>query len=161
METRSSYAKSIEEMRQQNILEAVKTEVNEKKFHADVVIPAEAEKKSRELIAAGKASTLKEQGFAMAEAVRRMRTEWENGGSRELFMLHILPNIVDSISRVMADNLKIEKLVVMGDGGIPRHVGDITSTVVAFLEQIKNATGMDLTTIVNGKKTMPVGKELG
>ena len=82
------------------------------------------------------------------------------GDSKELFMLHILPNIVDNISKVIADNLKIEKLVVMGNGGIPHHVGDVTSSVVTFLEQIKNATGVDLTRIVGDKKVLPIKKEL-
>ncbi len=96
----------------------------------------------------------------MAEAVNKMRAEWQNGNTKELFMLHLLPNIVDSVSTVLKDNLKVEKLVVMGDGGIPKHVGDVTSTVVSFIEQIKTATGMDLTKILDEKKSLPVKKEL-
>jgi hypothetical protein len=61
---------------------------------------------------------------------------------------------------VIADNLKVEKLVVMGNGGLPKHVGDVTSSVVTFLEQIKTATGIDLTTILGETKNMPLGKQL-
>lgn len=125
-----------------------------------MIVPAEAERTASELKAIGQASFLKEQGMAMAEAVKKMRGEWENGGSKELFMLHLLPNIVDSVSRVIGDNLKVDKLVVMGNGGIPSHVGDVTSSVVSFLEQIKNATGVDLTKIVKDQKSLPIGKEL-
>jgi flotillin len=160
MEARADFAKSIEELNQQNTLEEIKTEVNKKKYHAEVIVPADADKKADELRSIGQASYLKEQGLAMADAVKEMRGEWENGNSKELFMLHILPNIVDNISKVIADNLKIEKLVVMGNGGIPHHVGDVTSSVVTFLEQIKNATGIDLTRIVGDKKVLPIKKEL-
>jgi flotillin len=160
MEARAVFAQKIEELKQQNTLEDVKTEVNRKKYHAEVIIPAEADKSADELRSIGKASYLKEQGLAMADAVKEMREEWNNGDSKELFMLHILPNIVDNISKVIADNLKIEKLVVMGNGGIPHHVGDVTSSVVTFLEQIKNATGVDLTRIVGDKKVLPIKKEL-
>jgi flotillin len=140
--------------------EEIKTEVNTKKFNAEVIVPANAEKKANELKSIGQASYLKQQGLAMADAVKEMREEWDNGDSKELFMLHILPNIVDNISKVIADNLKIEKLVVMGNGGIPHHVGDVTSTVVTVLEQIKNATGVDLTRIVGDKRVLPIKKEL-
>ncbi len=160
LEARAEYAKKIEDYRQQEILEEVKKEVNFKKYDAEVIIPANADKKADELKAIGKASYLKEQGLAMADAVKMMKAEWNNGDSKELFMLHILPNIVDSVSKVIADNLKVEKLVVMGNGGLPKHVGDVTSSVVTFLEQIKTATGIDLTTILGDSKSLPLGKQL-
>jgi len=160
MEMKSEYSRMLEELTQQKELEEIRKDVNSRKYNAELVIPAEAEKKADELKAAGQASYLKEQGLAMADAVKEMKNEWANGENRELFMLHILPGIVDSISGVIADNLKVEKLVVMGNGGIPSHVGDVTSSVVTFLEQIKNATGVDLTNIANTGKEAPIKKEL-
>ncbi len=160
LEMKSEYSRRLEELSQQKDLEEIRKDVNSRKYHAELVIPAEAGKKADELKAFGQASYLKEQGLAMADAVKQMKEEWGDGSNRELFMLHILPNIVDSISGVIADNLKVEKLVVMGNGGIPNHVGDVTSSVVTFLEQIKNATGVDLTGIADGGKTAPVKKEL-
>lgn len=160
LEAKAEYALKIEELKQQDMLEEIKSGVNTKKYNAEVVIPAEAEKKANELKATGEASYLKEQGLAMADAVKEMKDEWADGSNKELFMLHILPNIVDSISRVISDNLKVEKLVVMGNGGLPSHVGDVASSVVTFLEQIKNATGVDLTKIVDKQKSLPVQKEL-
>lgn len=159
-EARAEYARKIEELSQQKKLEEIREAVNTLKYNAETVIPAIADKKASELKAIGKASFLKEQGLAMANAVKEMRTEWQDGASKELFMLHILPNIVDSVSRTIADNLKVEKLVVMGNGGIPSHVGDVASTVVTFLEQIRNATGVDLTRIVGEQKGLPMKKEL-
>ncbi len=159
-EVKAEYAKKLAELRNLNELEDLKKDVNTKKYTAEVIIPAEAEKKAQELKAAGESSYLKEQGIAMAEAVNKMRAEWQNGNTKELFMLHLLPNIVDNVSRVLKDNLKVEKLVVMGEGGIPRHIGDVTSSVVSFIEQIKTATGVDLTKILDEKKSLPVKKEM-
>ena len=116
--------------------------------------------KANELRAIGEASFLKEQGIAMAEAVKEMKAEWSKGENKELFMLHILPNIIEHVSKVIADNLKVEKLVVMGNGGLPNHVGDVTSSVLVFLEKIKGATGIDFTKIMQGKKLEKIKKEL-
>lgn len=159
-EVRAEYTKKIEEMHQQDKLEEIRIDMHNKKYNAEVVIPAEAERKADELKAIGKASLLKEQGLAMAEAVKKMRSEWEKGDTKELFMIHILPNIVESVSKVIADNLRVEKLVIMGNGGIPKHVGDVTGSVISFLEQIKSVTGIDLTKLFEEKKSSPLKKEL-
>ncbi|MCX7678720.1 MAG: SPFH domain-containing protein [Spirochaetes bacterium] len=159
-EARAEYARQIESLLQQKKVEEIREAVHSLKYNADLVVPAMAERKADELKAIGKASYLKEQGLAMANAVKEMRSEWQDGASKELFMLHILPNIVDNVSRTIAENLKIEKLVVLGNGGIPNHVSDVTSTVITFLEQIRNATGVDLTRIISEQKSLPVKKEL-
>lgn len=160
LEAKAEYSRHIETLRQEKSLQEIKEEVNAIKYNADVIIPANAEKKADEMKAIGKASYLKEQGLAMADAVKLMKKEWDGGASKELFMLHILPNIVDSVSNVIADNLKVEKLVIMGDGGLPKHVGDVTSSVLSFLEQIKTVAGIDLTQILGNGRGMPVKKEL-
>lgn len=160
LEIQASFAKSIEELNQKNKYHEINKIVSEKKHNAEVIIPAEANMKANELRAIGEASFLKEQGIAMAEAVKEMKAEWSKGENKELFMLHILPNIIEHVSKVIADNLKVEKLVVMGNGGLPNHVGDVTSSVLVFLEKIKGATGIDFTKIMQGKKLEKIKKEL-
>lgn len=52
----------------------------------------------------------------------------------------------------VADNLHIEKLTVMdaGDGnGLPAHMKNLTGAGVAMIEQLKNATGLDLPGLLN------------
>ncbi|MBN2442181.1 MAG: hypothetical protein JXJ04_12580 [Spirochaetales bacterium] len=160
LEIQASFARSIEELNQKNTYYSLHAVVNKKKYEAEMIIPAHAEKEAAQLKAAGAASYFKEQGLAMADAVREMRAEWNNGENKELFMLHILPNIVDNVSRVLKDNLKIEKLVVMGNGGIPNHVNDVTTSVISFLENIKTVTGVDLTQILSKPTQGTVRKEL-
>lgn len=117
------------------------------KYEAEVVIPAEAEKEAKELKAKGEAARILEDGKATAEAVRLMRQEWEKGDTRELFLLQQLPDIIDKVTRVVSDNLSIEKLTVVdsGDGGgIPALTRSLVGSVVAVMEQMKNAIGLDI-----------------
>lgn len=82
-----------------------------------------------------------------------MQEEWHNGNTRELFLLQMLPDLLDKVTRVVADNLHIDRLTVFdsGDGnGIPKHIRNLTTTAVAIIEQLKNATGLDLPGILNG-----------
>ena len=76
-----------------------------------------------------------------------MRQEWEKGDTRELFLLQQLPDIIDKVTRVVSDNLSIEKLTVVdsGDGGgIPALTRSLVGSVVAVMEQMKNAIGLDI-----------------
>lgn len=62
-------------------------------------------------------------------------------------MIRMLLEILDKVPRVVADNLRIEKLTVLDGGsgvGLSTHVKNLTKSAVVMLEQMKNATGVDL-----------------
>jgi len=163
-ESKAALAGSIARAEEEKVLETVRVDLNKKKYEADVIIPAQAGKQARELQAVGEAATIVENGKATAEAVRRMREEWESGNTRELFLIQLLPDIIDKITKVVANNLSIERLTIVdsgnGTGGIPNYVGSLTGSVVAVLEQIKNATGLDVPEILQ-TRTKPVRNALG
>ena len=73
------------------------------------------------LEAQGKAARIVEDGKATAEAVELMRGQWEKGDTQELFMIRMFPELLDKVTRVIADNLRVEKLTILdggdGDGG--------------------------------------------
>ncbi|MCI0417463.1 hypothetical protein L0222_32255, partial [bacterium] len=55
------------------------------------------------------------------------------------------------VTKVVADNLHIEKLTVLDSGngnGISQHVRSVTGAAVAILEQVKAATGLDVPAIL-------------
>jgi flotillin len=118
------------------------------------------------LKAQGAASRIIEDGKATAEAVELMRKQWENGETQELFMIRMFPELLDRVTRVVADNLRIEKLTILdgGDGeGLPTHIKNLTKSAVVMLEQMKNATGVDLAklaTKTNGAPKADIPKEL-
>ena len=146
-EQRAKVAGDIARMEEQQRLEEDRVKLNRKKYEAEVVVPAEAEKKASEMKARGEAAKILEDGKATAEAVELMQAQWANGNTRELFLIQMLPELLDKVTRVVADNLHIDKLTVLDSGngnGLPTHVKNLTGSVVAILEQLKNATGLDL-----------------
>lgn len=65
--------------------------------------------------------------------------------------------------RVVSDNLSIEKLTIVdggNGGGLPAFVGSLTGSVVSVMEQVKNATGLDIPGILQTKATQPRDKGL-
>jgi flotillin len=144
---RSEVAGDIARAEEQLALEDRRVELSSKRHEADTVIPARASREAAMMQAQGRASSIVEDGKATAEAVELMRKQWEDGETRELFMIRMFPELLDKVTRVVADNLRIEKLTILdgGDGdGLPTHVKNLTKSAVVMLEQLKNATGVDL-----------------
>ncbi|MBE9523270.1 MAG: hypothetical protein IME95_08765, partial [Proteobacteria bacterium] len=80
-----------------------------------------------------------------------LREQWEKEDTRELFLIQQLPDILDKVTKVVSDNLSIDKVTIVdsGDGhGIPAYVKGVTGSIVAIMEQIKNATGLDIPEIL-------------
>jgi flotillin len=156
-EERAKVAGAIARVEEEQKLESQRVELNKMKYQADIIIPAQAEKEAKELQAVGGAARIVEDGKATAEAVGLMREQWEKGNTRELFLIQQLPDIIEKITSVVKDNLSIEKLTVVDSGnggGIPTFVKGMTGSVVAIMEQIKNATGLDISEILQSKSKL-------
>ena len=146
-EARAKLAFGIAEVAAEEDLEDARIKRNKKRYEAQVVIPAEAERQAEELKSQGRATKIREDGKATAEAVKLMREQWEKGHTKELFLIQMLPDIIDKVSQVISDNLDIEKLTVVDGGngnGMPNVVKGLTGSVVSFMEEMKNATGLDI-----------------
>jgi flotillin len=152
-EERAEVARQIARAGEEGKLEELRIAVNRNKYQADVIVPADAEKAADELRARGKAARILEDGKATAEALERLRAQWKDGNSREIVLLQQLPDLLDRVTRVLSDNLRIEKLTVVdtGDGGLPNHVRGLTGSIVTVLEQLKTATGLDLSGILRAE----------
>jgi flotillin len=153
-EAKAQVARAIAEVEEQQKLEARRVEMNKSKYQAEVVVPAEAQKEAKVLEAVGEAASIVEDGKATAEAVRVMREQWEKEDTRELFLIQQLPDILDKVTSVIAENLSIDKVTVLDSGngnGMPTYVKGVTGSVVAIMEQIKNATGLDIPEILQAK----------
>jgi flotillin len=144
---RAKIAGELARMEEQVTLEDTRVQLSSKRHEADTVIPARASREAAVMKAEGRAASIVEDGKATAEAVELMRKQWENGETRDLFMIRMFPELLDRMTRMLADNLRIEKLTILdgGDGeGLPTHVKNLTKSAVVMLEQLKNATGVDL-----------------
>lgn len=150
-EAKAKVASDIAKVEEEQKLEETRVEMNKSKYEADVIIPARAEKEAKELKAVGEAARIAEDGKATAEAVRVLREQWEKEDTRELFLIQQLPDILDKVTKVVSENLSIDKVTIVdsGDGhGIPAYVKGVTGSIVAIFEQIKNATGLDIPEIL-------------
>jgi flotillin len=153
-EAKAQVAREIAQVEEQQKLEVQRVAMNKSKYEAEVVVPAQAQKEAKVLEAIGEAASIVEDGKATAEAVRVMREQWEKEDTRELFLIQQLPDILDKVTSVVAENLSIDKVTVLdgGDGnGMPTYVKGVTGSVVAIMEQIKNATGLDIPDILRAK----------
>lgn len=154
-EERANVARDIAHAEEEKNLESIRVDLNKMKYHADVVVPAHAEKEADELRAQGKAARILEDGKATAEALAELRKQWENGETRDLMLLQMLPQLLDHVSHVLKDNLHIERLTVVDSGngnGIPGFVSSLAGSIVSVFEQLKNATGLDITQILQPKE---------
>jgi flotillin len=129
-------------------LQSQRVTLNEKQQEADVIVPARAERGAKLLAAEADAARILENGRATAAAIEQMRSQWQDGETRELFLIRLLPELTDMVTRVVADNLRVDRLTILdgGDGeGLPNLVKNLSNSAVTMLEQIKNATGIDIT----------------
>jgi flotillin len=152
-EERAKVAGQIARTEREIDLEGKRVELSSKKHEADTVIPAEAQKKAAVMYAEGKAARILEDGRAKAEAVAAMREQWQDGDTQELFMIQMLPELVDKVTRVVADNLRVDKLTILDGGsgeGLPNYVKNLTNGAVVMMEQMRNATGVDLAKLADG-----------
>ncbi|MBW2077135.1 MAG: flotillin family protein [Deltaproteobacteria bacterium] len=153
-EAKAEVASDIARVEQEQKLEETRVERNRMKYEADIIVPARAQKEAQELKAIGEAARIAEDGKATAEAVRVLREQWEKEDTRELFLIQQLPDILDKVTKVVSDNLSIDKVTIVdsGDGhGMPAYVKGVTGSIVAIMEQIKNATGLDIPDILRAK----------
>jgi flotillin len=162
-EQRASVARDIARVQEEITLQSKRTERNEKRHQADTIIPAKAEREARMLEAQGKAARILEEGKATAEAIELMKAQWDNGETQELFMIRMLPELLDKVTRVVADNLRVEKLTILDGGngeGMPTYVKNIANSAVVLLEQLKNTTGIDIEKMAAGRDEPDIPKQL-
>jgi flotillin len=160
-EQKAGVAGDVARVEEQVVLEAKRVERNAKREEANTVVPAKASRQAMVLEAQGEAAKILEDGKATAEAIELMRAQWEDGETQELFMIRMLPELLDQATRVIADNLQVERLTILdsGDGeGLPTHVRNLTRSAVVLLEQVKNATGVDLAKLA--KRAQETGVDL-
>jgi flotillin len=156
-EARAKVAGDIARTEEEQKLEEQRVVVNKRKYEAEVVVPARAEKEAKELKAIGEAARIAEDGRATAEAVRVLREQWEKEDTRELFLIQQLPDILDKVTRVVSENLSIEKVTIVDSGNghcMPAYIKGVTGSIIAIFEEIKNATGLDIPDILRVKQNV-------
>jgi flotillin len=163
-EERAKVAGHIMRVTEEIELHSKRTSLAEQKQAADVVIPAKAKREALMLEAEGKAARVLEDGRAKAQALELLREQWQGGEAENLFLIHLMPELLDHVTRVVSENLRIDKLTILDGGsgeGLPAYVKNLTNSAVTMMEQVKNATGVDVTKLAgNGNGGAALRKEL-
>jgi flotillin len=152
---RAGVAGDIARTEQKVVLEERRVQLSEKRQEAETLIPARAAREAEMLRAEGAAARILEDGRATAAAVELMKAQWQKGENRDLFLIRLMPELLDQVTRVVSENLRIDKLTILdgGDGeGLPTYVKNLTKSAVTLLEQVKNATGVDLAKLAESKR---------
>jgi flotillin len=112
----------------------------ELQLEADVIAPAVAACQQAQAWAKGDAASIIEDGRARAEGIRELAETWKAAGehAREIFLFQkleaLLANLIATVPEV-----KVNKVTVIDPG----QGGSVTK-IAAFMEQLQQATGMDL-----------------
>lgn len=129
-------------------LQQVRSELEGKRLHAEVVVKAEADSLAKEHRARGAAAPIIERGKAMAGSLELVRQAWAEAGdgAKPIFMIQQLDTILrEVVGRVQ--NIRVGKvdLVDRGDGSsLPAYVSSFPATVNAVLRELDEVTGIDI-----------------
>lgn len=118
-----------------------------RQLDADVVQPAEAERRAREEQARGQAATVIERGRAEAEALRKLVEAFRKAGpsGREVLALQKLLPLVADVAGAK-QKLKIGKITVLPGGA--DGASTLAKAAIGASSQLQAATGIDLATAI-------------
>lgn len=161
-EAKAKLAGEIAETAERIEHEKLRIQVAENNSKADIIIPAEARKTAMSLESEGYAARIFENGQATAKAIEMMSKEWKNGDNENLFLIRMLPELFEKATKVIADNLNVEKLTIIDGGkgeGLSNYVNNLANSTTALFEQLKNTTGIDIAKMASQKKSIDLPKK--
>lgn len=139
-------------------LQTIRRELEQLRLQADVVIPADADKRARELIAKGEASHIEENGKALAFVLQTLTKTWADAGphARDIFLIQQMEELMRIVvGRLGALEVGEVNIIDPGDGSaLPNYVAGFPSTVTAVFQALRDSTGVDVTQLLtpsNGK----------
>lgn len=133
----------------------------ENQLQADVVAPAEAECKRAIAKARGDAARIVEDGKAQAAGTQRLAESWKSAGAsaREIFLFQKLEPLLKTMAAGVP-KVEVENLTV-----IDAQNGSNVTKMASFLEQLRQATGVDVAKVVanlpQSKLTQDITKPQG
>lgn len=135
-------------------LQKIRGELEGLRLQADVTIPAEAERRARELEAAGHAATVAERGRATAEGLRVLAEAWaaSKGKAMDMYVLQQLDEIIARVATAAGKIQIAETNVIDGGGGkaLASFAAARPQAMAALFAEIERTTGVDVAKVVKG-----------
>lgn len=141
-------------------LETERVKRETQRLEADVVAPAKADLEAKELAAKAEAAKIIESGNAQVEVFRRLVNQYQDAGedAQRVFVLQMLPDLIEKITNTVS-SVDIDKISIIDSGGtgsgIPGMMGQLPGAVINLVEQVENATGVDLLKALRHTPTQP------
>lgn len=128
-------------------LEEARIELQRRRLRADVIEPAEAEKRAAELRAEGTAALIRERGMAQVNVFEALLARMAEGGDDALcvYLAEKLPDLFQKAADSL-DEIKIDRLVVLDrDGeGVSRVANQKPAAILGMIEQMAGGLGLDV-----------------
>ncbi|MBX2801673.1 MAG: flotillin family protein [Myxococcales bacterium] len=155
-EERAEQAALAARARAEQQLQEIRGRLEHLRLSADVVLPAEADRKAAEMRARAGAAQIAADGEAMARVLDMMRQTWLKAGddAKDIFLIQQLETVLSTVTeRVKQMEIGEVTLLDGGDGSaLPQHMAALPATVGAVLRQLTETTGIDVTGILAGSQ---------
>jgi flotillin len=114
-------------------------------LQADVVAPAEAQCKQAIAKAKGDAASIIEDGKAQAEGTQRLAESWQAAGdnAKEIFLFQKLETLMKMMAASVQE-IEVDSVTVVNGKD-----GNTATKLAAFMEQLRQTTGIDAAEIAN------------
>ncbi|NEP84968.1 MAG: flotillin family protein, partial [Okeania sp. SIO3B3] len=167
-EERTKAAAKEARARAEQLLQTVRAELERLRLEADEVLPAEAQRQAKKLIAKGNAASVSENAQAEALVNDMLSQVWQETGkdAAELFYLQQISMILRESAKV-TEQVKLENIKVIdsGDGkSIASLVNAYPEIFRQFLKNVNQTLGIDVTgnfSNKNGKEVIAGNREQG
>ena len=155
-EERTTAAALEAEAKAQQQLQTVRAQLERLRLEADRVLPAEADKVARSLIAKGDAAIFKENAEAAALVNEMLGEVWQSTGkdAKELFLIQQLETVLEEAVAI-PERLKLDKVNVIdnGDGKSLASLVNVYPEIVAqFLGSVNDTLGIDVIGTLNSQQ---------
>lgn len=139
----------------QQQLQTVRAQLERLRLEAEQVLPAEADRVAKGLLAKGDAAALKENAEAAALVNEMLGEVWQATGkdAKELFLIQQLETVLEEAVAI-PERLKLDKVNVIdnGDGKSLASLVNVYPEIVAqFLNSVKDTLGIDVIGTLNPK----------
>jgi flotillin len=141
-------------------LQRIRAELEQLRLTADVTLPAEVDRKVKQLIAAGEAAAIEAKGAAIAAAYGHVAQAFAELGpdAMDLVVVQHLDDIVDQVTQA-ATSLHADQVSLLdsGDGAsVAAYAAAYPATVDALLSQVSSTLGVDIAGVLNGARRSSV-----